>query len=321
MSKSNSTHFERSPCSESLARLGTPRPSIGSSHKIPSLRLAIKPMSQPFSAEDLGADFWNFDGVSDVSEDRSPSPTRRQRRGKEQSEFTSPVHALATDMTACPHHTSSPPTSQTNYTITTPNVVGGSNLAAVRGSSPDWDMFGDGAEFEAIYDAEPISAQGQSFKTGSRAGIDGLFDDDVGDDLGSESRSTSARFHFNTADCDPTSASDRSAACSSRLQPIGNVVQPITEPIKLISDLPPEVQEFYLNHWRRGAEKFAAGEGEKRKDVRKGAGGALAIESESDEDQPAPKKVRAPPKRGSWRGRWLNGRGRGKAASTRGKRG
>lgn len=30
---------------------------------------------------------------------------------------------------------------------------------------------------------------------------------------------------------------------------------PIAHPIMLISDLPPEVQEFYNNHWRRGADR------------------------------------------------------------------
>jgi len=65
-----------------------------------------------------------------------------------------------------------------------------------------------------------------------------------------------------------------SASTSMPLTPGGKE----DEPLMLISDLPEDVQDFYLNHWRRGADKSRAGEvdyedeqREKRDDARRKA--------------------------------------------------
>jgi hypothetical protein len=80
----------------------------------------------------------------------------------------------------------------------------------------------------------------------------------------------------------------------------------LLHPIMLISDMPPDVQDFYRNHWRRGANKATP----KRRTSYKGDDMSGSEEEGFGVKMPA----RAPPNRGRGRGGWgFRGRGRGRA--------
>lgn len=83
---------------------------------------------------------------------------------------------------------------------------------------------------------------------------------------------------------------------------------PVIHPIMLISDMPPDEQDFYRNHWRRGANKANP---KTRALVDDGDDDM----SGSDDDRFGVKMpTRNPPSRGRGRGGWgFRGRGRGRA--------